>query len=240
MANDHFLVATDERFPITVALDHAFATGQISPELVAVRKQELIDLASEAAKTLASSPRRHSPAPWICRWACSPWRLVAGTKGEPNPNKWAARVGGGWLEKSRQGSDRDDAPWSRKRTRPTSTCLRRTVTRKFCASTCANLRYNATKRISGSGHRAFADYRESRELSQRTDTIVRFLIRSLVKRNLPWIKDPIDGPTCADEAFNTLLFAPRPASVSSRRTSCLPRKNSPACESSTMRRLQHG
>ena len=46
-----FLVATDSRFPLTVALAHAFAANQISSELLAARKKELVELVSEAAKT---------------------------------------------------------------------------------------------------------------------------------------------------------------------------------------------
>jgi len=46
-----FLVATDSRFSLTIALDQAFATGKISPEVLATRKKELVDLVSEAAKT---------------------------------------------------------------------------------------------------------------------------------------------------------------------------------------------
>ena len=37
-------------------------------------------------------------------------------------------------------------------------------------------------------------------------TLIRWLIKSLVKRPLYWMKDPIEGPTCAEEALNTLLF----------------------------------
>ena len=45
-----FLVATDSRFPLTIALDQAFATGKISPEVLAIRKKELVELVSEAAR----------------------------------------------------------------------------------------------------------------------------------------------------------------------------------------------
>jgi hypothetical protein len=38
------------------------------------------------------------------------------------------------------------------------------------------------------------------------DTLIRWLIKSLVKRPLYWMKDPIEGPMCAEEALNTLLF----------------------------------
>jgi hypothetical protein len=97
MANDHFLVATDERFPIAVALDHAFATGQVSAELVAVRKKELIDLVSEAAETFGFQSKTTLASALDMSLGLLSLALVAGTKGEPNPNKWAARVvADGW------------------------------------------------------------------------------------------------------------------------------------------------
>jgi flagellar biosynthesis chaperone FliJ len=56
------------------------------------------------------------------------------------------------------------------------------------------------------GYKAFIRYREERRRHQALDTLIRSLIKSLVKRQLYWMKDPIEGPTCADEALNTLLF----------------------------------
>jgi hypothetical protein len=205
MANDHFLVATDERFPITIALEHAFATGQISAEVVAVQKKQLIDLVSEAAKTFGFQARTTLASALDMSLGLLSLALVAGTKGEPNPNKWAARVvSDGWknlvkeaIGMARQIKEKDEAYDYLFENDRDSQILRE------------HLREFALRRDQKNqwiGHRAFADYRESRERSQRTDAIVRFLIHSLVKRNLPWIKDPIDGPACADEALNTLLF----------------------------------
>jgi hypothetical protein len=205
MANDHFLVATDERLPITVALDYAFATGQISPELVEVRKKELVDLASEAAKTFGFQSKTTLASALDMSLGLLSLALVAGTKGEPNPNKWAARlVADGWknlvkeaIEMSRRIKEKDEAYDYLFENDRDSQMLREHL-REF-----ALRRDNKNQWM---GHRVFVDYREARERNQRTDTIVRYLIRSLVKRNLPWIKDPMDGPTCADEALNTLLF----------------------------------
>ena len=205
MANDHFLVTRDERFPITIALEHAFATGQISAELVAVRKKELIDLVSEAAKTFGFQAKTTLASALDLSLGLLSLALVAGTKGEPNPNKWAARaISDGWknlvkeaIGMARQIKEKDEAYDYLFESDRDSQILREHL-REFA------LRRDI--RNQWMGHRVLADYRESRERNQRTDTIVRLLIRSLVKRNLPWIKDPVDGPACADEALNTLLF----------------------------------
>jgi len=56
------------------------------------------------------------------------------------------------------------------------------------------------------GYAAFVRYRNERHRLQAIDTLIRQLIKSRVKRPLYWMKDPVEGPTCADEALNTLLF----------------------------------
>jgi hypothetical protein len=186
-------------------LDHAFATGQISPELVAVRKKELIDLVSEAAKTFGFQAKTTLASALDMSLGLLSLALVAGTKGGPNPNKWAARVvTDSWknlvkeaIGLSRQIKEKDEAYEYLFENDRDPQILREHL-REFAL--------RRDKKNQWMGHHVFADYRESRERNQRTDTIVRFLIRSLVKRNLPWINDPIDGPTCADEALNTLIF----------------------------------
>jgi hypothetical protein len=205
MAKENFLVTTDERFPITVALEHAFATGQISRELVAVRKQELTDLVSEAAKTFGFQAKTTLSSALDMSLGLLSLALVAGTKGEMNPNKWAARiVSDGWKSLVKETitlcrtiketdeaydylfeSDRDPR-------------IVRDYLRDFALK--------RDKHNQWTGYNAFVAYRHGRERSQITDTLVRWLIRSLVKRNLPWVKDPTDGPSCTDEALNTLLF----------------------------------
>jgi len=205
MAKENFLVTTDERFPITAALEHAFATGQISRELVAVRKQELADLVSEAAKTFGFQSKTTLSSALELSLGLLSLALVAGTKGEMNPNKWAARiVSEGWKNLVKETitlcrtiketdeaydylfeSDRDPR-------------IIREYLRDFALK--------RDKHNQWSGYHAFVAYRQGRERSQLTDTLVRWLIRSLVKRNLPWVKDPIDGPSCTDEALNNLLF----------------------------------
>jgi hypothetical protein len=205
MAKDHFLVATDERFPITIALDHAFATGQISPELVAVRKKELIDLVSEAAKTFGFQAKTTLASALDMSLGLLSLALVAGTRGEMNPNKWAARiVSDGWkslvkeaIGMSRQIKEKDEA-YDYLFENDRDPRILREHLREFAL--------RRDKKNQWMGYHVFTDYRESREQSQRLDAMVRWLIRSLVKRNPPWIKDPIDGPTGTDEALNTLLF----------------------------------
>jgi hypothetical protein len=205
MAKDHFLVATDERFPITVALEHAFATGQISPALVAVRKQELTDLVSEAAKTFGFQAKTNLSSALDMSLGLLSLALVAGTRGEMNPDTWATRiVSDGWkslvketISICRTIKETDEA-YDYLFESDRDSRLVRDYLRDFALK--------RDKHHQWAGYNAFVTYRESRERSQVTDALVRWLIRSLVKRNLPWVKDPMDGPSCTDEALNTLLF----------------------------------
>jgi hypothetical protein len=205
MAKEHFLVATDERFPITVALEYAFATGQISRELVAMRKQELTELVSEAAKTFGFQAKTTLSSALDMSLGLLSVALVAGTRGEMNPNKWAVRiVSDSWkslvketISFCRAIKEKDEA-YDFLFESDRDPRIIRDYLRDFALK--------RDKHNQWAGYHAFTAYRDSRERSQTTDALVRWLIRSLVKRNLPWVKDPIDGPSCTDEALNTLLF----------------------------------
>jgi hypothetical protein len=205
MAKDHFLVATDERFPITVALDHAFATGQISLDALVLRKKELTDLVSEAAKTFGFQAKTTLAHALDVSLGLLSLAVVAATHGEPNPDKWAESiVSQSWKNLARETiamnraiKEKDEA-YEYLFESDRDPRILRDLLRDF-----ALRRDNHNQ---WTGYKIFIDYREGRERSQTVDALVRWLIRSLVKRNLPWIKDPMDGPSCADEALNTLLF----------------------------------
>jgi hypothetical protein len=204
MAN-HFLVATDERFPITVALDHAFATGQASPEWIGLRKKELADLVSEAAKTFGFQAKTTLASALDVSLGLLSLALTASTQGETNPDKWAeSAVSQSWknlakeaIAMSRAIKEKDEGYEYLFESDQDPRILRDHL-RDFA------LRRDTQKQWMG--YKVFADYRESRQQSQIMDALVRWLIRTLVKRNLPWIRDPLDGPASADEALNTLLF----------------------------------
>jgi hypothetical protein len=205
MAKNHFLVATDERFPITVALEHAFAMGQISRELVAVRKQELTDLVSEAAKTFGFQAKTTLSSALDMSLGLLSLALVAGTHGEMNPNKWATRiVSDSWksivketISICRAIKEKDEA-YDYLFENDRDLRIVRDYLRDFALK--------RDKHNQWVGYNAFVAYRDGRKRSQIADALVRWLIRSLVKRNLPWVRDPIDGPSGTDEALNTLLF----------------------------------
>ena len=205
MAKEHFLVATDDRFPLTVGLDHAFATDQVTRELLEIRKKELTELASEAAKTFGFQAKTTLSGALEMSLGLISLALAAGTNGKANPEEWAVRsVTQGWkqLVKEAIGMVREikekDAAYEYLFEQDRDTRILRDYLRDFA------LRRDAQKQWIG--YQVFVDYRESRGRSQATDTLVRWLIRSLVKRNLPWIRDSMDGPLCTDEALNTLLF----------------------------------
>jgi hypothetical protein len=131
--------------------------------------------------------------------------LVEGTKGETLPEKWAERLlKDNWKSLVKE-----------------SITLVRTIKEADEAYDCLfendkdprllrdHLRDFANSRDNHqqwTGYKAFVRYREERRRHQTIDTLIRFLIKSQVKRPLYWMKDPIEGPTCADEALNTLLF----------------------------------
>jgi hypothetical protein len=92
MAKDHFLVATEERFPITVAVDHAFATSQVTPEFVASRKRELAELVSEAAKTFGFQAKTTLTNALDVSLGLLSLALAADSGGKTDPERWARRI----------------------------------------------------------------------------------------------------------------------------------------------------
>lgn len=205
MAQDQFLVVTDDRFPVTVALERAFALGRMSPELTGLRKKELTDLVSEAAKTFGFQAKTTLGKALDTSLGLISLSLVAATDGAVKPDEWAERlVVQGWkglvkesIALVRTAKEKDEA-YDYLFESDRDPRILRDILRDFA------LRRDPKNQWIG--YQAFADYRATREHGQTADALVRWLIRTLVKRNLPWIKDPIDGPACTDEALNTLLF----------------------------------
>ena len=87
-----FLVATDSRLPLTVALAHAFAANTLSPELLALRKRELVDLVSEAAKTFGFQSKTTLTSAFDMATGLLSLALVNGTAGDVLPDQWAERL----------------------------------------------------------------------------------------------------------------------------------------------------
>src|ERR1700733_7676298 len=89
---EKFLVATDSRLPLTVALSHAFAANSFSPELLASRKSELTDLVSEAAKTFGFQSRTTLTSAFDVSVGLLSLALVNGAAGETLPEQWAGHL----------------------------------------------------------------------------------------------------------------------------------------------------
>jgi hypothetical protein len=205
MAKDHFLVATDERFPVTVAVAHAFATGQVSPEVAALRKKELADLVSEAAKTFGFQAKTTLANALDVSLGLLSLALTADSDGETNPERWATQI----VEQSWKGLVKEAIGMSRKLKEKDENYEYLFESDRDPRILRELLRDFALRRDHQNqwmGYKFFSDYRDGRKRCQTADGLVRQLIRDLVKRNLPWIGDPIDGPASADEALNTLLF----------------------------------
>ncbi len=204
-AAEKFLVATDSRLPLTAALAHAFAHNQLAPELLAARKSELVDLVSEAAKTFGFQSRTTLTGAFDMATGLLSLALANGTKGESLPEKWADRlVKENWKSLVKESialvrtiKEADDA-YDYLFENDKDPRMLRDHLRDFVKSRDSHQQWT--------GFKAFIRYRDDRLHQQATDTLIRFLIKSLVKRNLFWMKDPIEGPTGADEALNTLLF----------------------------------
>jgi hypothetical protein len=200
-----FLVATDSRLPLTVALAHAFGANKFSPELLAARKKDLVDLVSEAAKTFGFQSRTTLTSAFDMATGLLSLSLVSGTKGETPPDQWAERLlKESWkslvkesISMVRAIKEKDEA-YDFLFENDKDPRMLRDHLRDFVKSRDGHQQWT--------GYKAFVRYREERQRHQAVDTLIRFLIKSLVKRSLYWMKDPIEGPTCADEALNTLLF----------------------------------
>jgi hypothetical protein len=199
------LVATDSRLPLTVGLAHAFAGNQLSPELLASRKKELVDLVSEAAKTFGFQSRTTLTGAFDMATGLLSLALASETKGETLPERWAQRL----LKESLKSLARESIAMVRTIKEADDAYdylfesdkdprMLRDHLRDF-----ANARDNHQQ---WTGYKAFVRYRNERIRQQGVDGLIRFLIKTQVKRQLFWMKDPIEGPTCADEALNTLLF----------------------------------
>ena len=200
-----FLVATDSRFPLTIALAHAFAAGQISPEFLVTRKKELVDLVSEAAKTFGFQSKTTLTNAFDMSVGLLSLALVNATKGESLPGKWSELLTTqSWKALVKEAIamvrtiKEQDAAYGYLFESDQDPRILRDHLRDIVQSRDLHQQWT--------GHAAFVRYRDERHRLQTTDALVRWLIKSLVKRPLYWMKDPIEGPTCADEALNTLLF----------------------------------
>jgi hypothetical protein len=200
-----FLVATDTRFPLTIALSHAFAANKLSPELLAERKRELVELVSEAAKTFGFQSKTTLTNAFDMSVGLLSLALVNSTKGETLPDQWADRlVTQSWKALVKESISivrsikESDAAYNYLFESDQDPRILREHLRDFVQARDSHQQWT--------GYTAFSRYRDERYRLQAVDTLIRWLIKSLVKRPLYWMNDPIEGPTCADEALNTLLF----------------------------------
>ncbi len=200
-----FLVATDSRFPLTIALAYAFAENKLSPELLVTRKKELVELVSEAAKTFGFQSKTTLTSAFDFSVGLLSLALVNGTKGESLPDRWAERlVTESWKALVKESISmvrsikEQDAAYGYLFESDQDPRILRDHLRDFVQARDMHQQWT--------GYASFVRYRDERHRLQAVDTLIRWLIKSLVKRHLYWMNDPIEGPTCADEALNTLLF----------------------------------
>jgi hypothetical protein len=200
-----FLVATDSRLPLTVALAHAFAANKISHELLATRKKELVDLVSDAAKNFGFQSKTTLTGAFDMAAGLLSLELVHRTKGASLPDQWAEHlVTHSWKALVKESISmvravkEQDAAYDFLFENDQDPRMLRDHLRDFVQSRDAHQQWT--------GYKAFVHYGDERHRHQGVDTLIRWLIKSQVKRPLFWMKDPIEGPTCADEALNTLLF----------------------------------
>jgi hypothetical protein len=195
-----FLVATDSRLPLTVAL--AYALGA---ELLDTRKRELTDLVSEAAKTFGFQSKTTLTGAFDVSTGLLSLALVNATAGEILPDEWAGHLATKtWKALAKdaialvRAVTEQDAAYDYLFETDRDPRILRDHLRNFALARDARQQWI--------GYDSFVRYREERRHLQRTDTLIRWLIKTVVKRPLYWMKDPIEGPTCAEEALNTILF----------------------------------
>jgi len=200
-----FLVATDSRFPLTIALAHAFAANKLSPELLVIRKKELVDLVSEAAKTFGFQSKTTLTGAFDMAIGLLSLALVNATKGEHLPDQWSDHLlNQSWKALVKESISlvrtikESDSAYNYLFENDQDPRILRDHLRDFVQARDIHQQWT--------GYAAFIRYRDERSRLQAVDTLIRWLIKSLVKRPLYWMNDPIEGPTCADEALNTLLF----------------------------------
>lgn len=198
------LVATDSRFPLTAALAEACAGREISAEILALRKKEMTELVAQAAKTFGFQSKTSLAQSLDLTIGLLSLALADSTRGETLPRQWAEQAATrSWKELLKESlamvrsvKEGDDAHAYLFEGEKDPATLR------------DHLRDFALRRDRHQqwiGYAAFSHYKAERQRNQTLDTLVRWLIKSLVKRPLLW-KDSFDGPACADEALNTLLF----------------------------------
>lgn len=204
MAKVKSLVATDSRFPLTIALAEAFASQKISGELASLRKKELAGLVTQAAKTFGFQSKTSLAGALDLSVGLLSLALAASTRGETLPQPWAGRlVSHSWKDLMKESialvrsvKEQDDVHAylfeGEKDPLPLRDHLRDFALRR-------------DRHQQWIGYRAFSHYKEARHHHQTLDSLVRWAIKSLFKRPLHW-KDSFDGPASADEALNTLLF----------------------------------
>jgi hypothetical protein len=200
-----FLVATDTRFPLTIALSHAFAANKLSPELLVDRKRELVELVCEAAKTFGFQSKTTLTNAFDMSVGLLSFALVNSSHGETLPDRWADRLmAQSWKALVKESISmvrsikESDSAYNYLFESDQDPRILRDHLRDFVQARDSHQQWT--------GYTAFMRYRDERHRLQAVDTLIRWLIKSLVKRPLYWMNDPIEGPTCADEALNTLLF----------------------------------
>jgi len=204
MAKVKSLVATDSRFPLTVALAEAVATGQFSVEVLALRKKELTDLISESAKMFGFKSKTSLTDALDFSIGLLSLALVHSTRGENLPGTWAERL----VTQSWKGLVKESISMIRAVKEQDAAHVYLFEGEKDPQTLRDHLRDFGLRRDSHRqwvGYQAFLHYQESRAHHQAMDGLVRSLIKTLYKRPLHWNHSG-DGPACADEALNTLLF----------------------------------
>ncbi len=200
-----FLVATDSRLPLTIALAYALAENKIPPELLKTRKLELTDLVSEAAKTFGFQSRTTLTGAFDVSVGLLSLALKNGTKGETLPDRWAEPlVNQSWKALARdsialvRAVKEQDAAYDYLFETDQDPRILRDHLRDFALARDRHHQWI--------GYDAFVRYRVERQRLQTMDALIRWLIKTVVGRTLYWMKDPIEGPTCAEEALNTIFF----------------------------------
>ena len=199
------LVATESRPPLTVALAYALTSQKMPPDLLETRKRELTDLVSEAAKTFGFQSRTTLAGAFDVSVGLLSLSLKDATSGETDAELWTQLlVQQSWKALAKdaialvRAVKEQDAGYDFLFESDQDPRILRDHLRDFALA--------RDPRQQWAGYESFIRYRQERHRLQNMDALIRWLIKTLVKRPLFWMNDPIEGPACAEEALNTILF----------------------------------
>ncbi len=203
------LAATDYRLPITIALDRAFQRGLVTPEQLALWKEELRDLITEAAKTFVGFQNTDAlrKALEITLGLLS-LTVTRSTKGEEDIDAWADFVATRKLKEM----VKDSIAASRKIHSPEGTPYVYLLESDGMERPMKDLLRSFALSRTGqgwTGYELFTRTLGEAGRAQTTDRLARWLLATVLGVKIGAAGDDhpmLDGASTASEVMNTIFY----------------------------------